>query len=477
MRWLVLHFPFMPLEVAGLSSPDTAPAGAVTEAGPGGERVLLANARAAAAGVRPGLTAAAARALLSDLRLVPRDLPREERALRAMASWALQFSAQVSLARPDALLMEVGRSRRLFGGLASLVSVLQNALVVMGHDVRLVLAPTPQAALLLARAGLRRRVPDLGALRACLADVPLDVLPVKAGSVTALHTAGLRHCGELLALPRAALGRRLGTEFLVWWARLLGELPDALPLFEPPEVFDADAEFPLAAETVEAVLFPARRLLLMLEGFLRARQAAVQRVDWRLDHADVPATRFALGFRQPLRDERRILDLLRERLTRLRPAAPVVRLALHAGHLVPWPGEARCLFRDSSANPESAFLDLLRARLGEAAVSGLCIAGDHRPEHAMRLCRPGEAGPGLQFPERPLWLLAEPRPLEVRDGRPWWRGPLQLEDERERIDAGWWDGRPVRRDYFAARAADGARLWLFIDHGQQKRWFLHGFFG
>jgi protein ImuB len=95
----------------------------------------------------------------------------------------------------------------------------------------------------------------------------------------------------------------------------------------------------------------------------------------------------------------------------------------------------------------------------------------------MRLCPPGEPGPALHFPERPLWLLAEPRPLEMRRGRPWWGGPLQLEEERERIETGWWEGRPVRRDYFAARAVDGTRLWIFIDHEQGRQWFLHGFFG
>lgn len=477
MRWLALHFPFMPLEVTGLCPLDSVPAVAVTEARPGGDRVMLANRCAAAAGVRPGITATAARALLSDLCLVPRAPPREAHALQAMASWSLQFSAQVSLAPPDALLVEVGGSRRLFGGLGSLVNALRSSLAAMGHEVRLVLAPTPQGALLLVRAGLQRRVPGLAALRACLADVPLDTLPVKRERVLALHAAGLRHCGDLLALPRATLGRRLGADFLVWWGRLLGETPDVPLLFEPPAEFEADVELPLAAETAEVLAFPARRLLIMLEGFLRGRQAAVQRIDWRLDHAGAPPTRFALGFQEPLREEGRILGLLRERLMRLRLAAPVVRLVLHASHLIAWPGEAGSLVRDRSTDPDPLFLDRLRARLGGAAVSGLCVAGDHRPEHAMRLCRPGEAGPDLHFPERPLWLLVEPRPLEVRQGRPWWDGPLQLEEERERIDAGWWEGRPVRRDYFAARTTDGARLWIFIDHEQGKGWFLHGFFG
>lgn len=477
MHWLALHFPFLPLEVTGFSPSDPVLACAVTEARAGGDRVVLASMCAAAAGVRPGITQAAARALLPALHLVPRDLSREGRVLQALAAWALQFSAQVSLVPPDVLLVEVGGSRRLFGGLRPLIGELRRALAAVRHEARLALAPTPQGALLLVRAGLQRQVPDLAALHTSLADVPLDVLPLKGGQVVALQAAGLRRCGDLLALPRAALGRRLGRDFLVWWQRLLGEAPEVLSFFEPPPVFEADAAFSPAVETVEALAFPARRLLLLLEGFLRARQAAVQRLDWRVEHADVPATRFALGFQGPLREEPRILALLRERLMRLKLAAPAVRLALHAGDLIPWSGENGCLLRGRSTEPDTAFLDRLRARFGGGAVTGLCVAGDHRPEHSMRLCPPGERGPALHFPERPLWLLAEPRPLEMRRGRPWWGGALQLEEERERIETGWWEGRPVRRDYFAARAVDGTRLWIFLDHEQGRHWFLHGFFG
>jgi protein ImuB len=81
------------------------------------------------------------------------------------------------------------------------------------------------------------------------------------------------------------------------------------------------------------------------------------------------------------------------------------------------------------------------------------------------------------FPERPLWLLPSPHPLESRDGLPWWHGPLKLEGERERISAGWWSGRGVSRDYFVARCEDGSRLWVFLDRKGEKRWFLQGYFG
>ena len=51
---------------------------------------------------------------------------------------------------------------------------------------------------------------------------------------------------------------------------------------------------------------------------------------------------------------------------------------------------------------------------------------------------------------RPLWLLAEPQPLDGRE-HPRYEGRLEFEEGPERIESGWWDGRDVRRDYYVAR--------------------------
>jgi protein ImuB len=83
---------------------------------------------------------------------------------------------------------------------------------------------------------------------------------------------------------------------------------------------------------------------------------------------------------------------------------------------------------------------------------------------------------------RPLWLLAEPQPLDGGD-RPRYQGALELEEGPECIESGWWDGKDIARDYYIARNASGARLWVFRerrrrhDNGVAGGWFLHGVFG
>jgi protein ImuB len=290
---------------------------------------------------------------------------------------------------------------------------------------------------------------------------------------------GLRLVADLLRLPRVGLAQRFGPDRVRQLRRLLGEEQDPRPAFIPPACFAANLELPAEVPDASALVFAGRRLIEELCGYLLGRQAGVQRLEWRLGHADLPDTVLTLGASTPGRDPAVWLDLLRERLGRLTLSAPVRTLGLAAGDIRSLSPVALDLFPDQAEtpSPDPALLDRLRSRLGEDAVRGLQALPDHRPELAWRWCPPGERGPGRGRADRPLWLLPEPRPLEVRGQRPWYGGPLDLGEERERIETGWWDGLAVARDYFIATADSGERLWIYRDRLGRRGWFLHGLFG
>jgi protein ImuB len=229
-----------------------------------------------------------------------------------------------------------------------------------------------------------------------------------------------------------------------------------------------------------ALLFAAKRVLMELAGFLAARQAGAQQLHWELVHGAAEPTRFTLGLLAPGHRAAGFLDLLRERLERLALPAPVRAIGLRVDRLHPLEVVSLPLFAEGGrgAARDESLLDRLRARLGEGAVRGLGQRPDHRPERAWSFCAPGMPSAALERPAgpRPLWLLEQPQPLEVRGGWPCWNGPLRLEPERERIESGWWDGRDVARDYFLARTGRGERLWVYREIGGRRLWFLHGFF-
>ena len=507
MRWLALYLPALSLQLFERSSQER-PLLAVSE----NDQIIACNAAARALGVRPGLPDGAARALAQRLQILPRRPAAERAALQRLAAWALGFSDLVSLdlesERPAALVLEAQRSLRLFGGAEALHQRLSEEAGALGWRVRCVLAPTPLAALLLAKAGHQGLIPSWAALRQALADLPPALLISDRQAQADLASMGVRSIGALLRLPRAGLAERFGLPLLQRIERLLGERADPRRPFEPPAHFHSELELPAEILSTEALLFPCRRLVDELGAFLAARQSGVQRLHWQLlhagahsdarvdvlkdagadtradAHADIGATRFQLGSAQLERDPARWLALLRERLERLRLPQPVRGIAVESEALCPLsPTAGELLGLDPNRRqPDSSLLDRLRARLGEQAVRGLALVADHRPEHAWRWTQPAASPPSptirpLARAERPLWLLPEPLLLERRNGRPWLDGPLQLAQSCERIETGWWDGFEIARDYYIATNRHGERLWIYREIHGQRRWLLHGFMG
>ncbi len=351
----------------------------------------------------------------------------------------------------------------------------------MEIDAQLAVATTPLGALWLARAGTRDANAvvclDLPATRAALASVPLATLELASSLARRIEGFGLRRVGELLALPRASLGARLGKPFLVDLARAMGEVADPQVFFVFPEHFEQGLELPAPVEAAPVLLFAARRLIAALAGWLAARNAAVREIEWLIDHGHGAVTALPLAFSAPVHQALRIERVLKERLDALSLSAPALALHLSAREIAPRDARSHVLF-DGAGQRHEALADLtdrLVARLGPQAVQGLACHADHRPELASR-SGPGKASAAPALPPRPLWLVDPPQVLREVHGRPQRAGALSLLAGPERIESGWWDGSDARRDYFVAQDDAGRRLWIFRDPRPPGGWFLHGWF-
>ena len=477
MLWLAIHLPALPLEALAPVGPETGPLAVCARSGRG-EEIIGCNGLARAAGITKGMKAAAARALLSELRVLERVPEREQRMLEGVALWAGRFTSSIVLSPPNGVILEIGGSLRLFEGITPLLKQLRLGLDTLGHRGVCCVAPTPGGALCLAAAGRALILRDQQALQEALGDLQLSEFPLPAGKRAMLYGMGLRRVADLLALPRAGLSRRVGREAVEQMGRLFGDQPDPRPFFQPPECFLRRLELPAEVAGSTALLFAAKRLLMELSGFLTARQAGTQRLEWALFHGAGAPTRFVLGLLSPAREVSSFLELLRQRLERVTLGAPVRAITLRVDELHPLEGRPMGLFAgDKQGEARSdRLLERLQARLGRRAVQGLRRVADHRPERAWSFCapgsEPGDGGPGF----RPVWLLETPLRLETRDGRPCWNGRLRLEPERERLETGWWDGGDIARDYFIAHAEGGLRLWVYREIGGRRHWYLHGLF-
>jgi protein ImuB len=117
---------------------------------------------------------------------------------------------------------------------------------------------------------------------------------------------------------------------------------------------------------------------------------------------------------------------------------------------------------------------------------------DYRPEVAnawvpvdrkiRESVRNAQMPPDVQSLPRPVWMLAKPIALLMRDHRPFYGSPLKMASNPERIEAGWWSDTQAR-DYFVAEGQDHALYWVYRERivgsaaDAEPRWFLHGLFG
>ena len=476
--WLALRLPRLALDIFA----PALDAVAVVE-GEGSQRRLVAcNAPALASGLHGGMGLNAAFALAPGLRVLERDPAREQANLERLAAWAGQFTSWVSLVAPDALLLELKGSLRLFGGLPALQTRITGRLQHLGYQVQQGLAPTPLGALWLSRA-TRSQPPltDAGSLVSSLGRLPTQCLGWGLKQNEQLYRLGVRSIADCLRLPRDGFARRFGPTRLEDLDRALGRIPDPRPGFVAPRRFRAEIELPAETDSSTRLLPALERLVEEMVGMLRACEGGVDSLALGLLHCDGAPTRISLRRLSLTRDRRHILSLLAGRLERQLLPAPVLSLTLASGMIRPLAGPARGLLGDALDEDGTAvpmLIERLCVRLGDEAVHGLCLVQEHRPEAAWQ--RNGRNSPGQgreQRAARPLWMLDTPLALEQRDGQPCYGGPLRLIPGPERIETGWWDDGDVARDYYQATTVHGECLWIYRDRRERRCWYLHGIFG
>jgi protein ImuB len=409
--------------------------------------------------------------------------------LQRLCLCAQQFTSLVSIEMPNALLLEIKGSVKLFGSLAALHAAIEAAWGCLSLRTQAATAPTALAALWLARAGKPACIEDSGQLAGGLAELPIACTSWDPAWLQTLRAMGVTRVGELLRLPRAGVSRRLSPAAVLDLDIALARQAAPRRAFVPRLRFRERCDFEMEIETVVYLQKALEPLIERCAQFLRERQTGVQSLELRLRHRAKPVTRVRLGLASITSERRRLANVLDEKLSRLELAAPVIGMELLSGSLEPLPAGSFDAFAGMggvcTGDAAPQLVERLRARLGEQAVYGVVFVPEHRPEaawrrvHELRLTpamRAGERFREMRVGEmpRPVWLLDEPVPLAANLQQLCREGSI-LEQGPERIESGWWDGKDVTRDYYIARQARGARWWVFQQR-QTQCWYLHGMF-
>jgi protein ImuB len=521
MLWLCAQLPDLGLEVfsRGVDAQAHAPLVLVED-----NRVVLRNKAASEAEIGLGTTLATAHSIRHGVRHFVRDREIEQERLRLLAEACYRYGPSISPHEPDALLLEVGPSLRLFNGLYGLKRNLIQLLADSGHEARIGVASTPLAALAFARAGFAGALggwPTADELdthtHAGLKEVPLRHAELTDSVRERFANMGIVRLGVVLGLPKAELGRRFGTSLLHYLERLTGKRGDPRSFIAPRETFTSQLHLLEGISNKQALAFPMQRLAGELNNWLISHQLGANTLRWRFAPLRGTSVSLDIEFAEPQQGRPALLEISRLKLDASTLPEEVMSIVLEAPRLTSWQGRSRSLFplaslpfsqaNGNSAPPPGELIDRFKARLGADVCHGIQISDDHRPERAWTRIAPGSP-PGSKGSQtrlalaasargdssntsargdsgakarRPLWLLKRPRPVPRRE--------LTLLAGPERIETGWWDAPAPRsdrpgpkrrcRDYYIAHRitpkGTGMQCWVYAD-ALRQRWFIHGYF-
>src|SRR5271163_1686100 len=163
--------------------------------------VLAADAAAQAAGLRVGMPASKAQALVQGLVIQDADPTADVAALDGLALWMLQrFAPIVAADPPDGIVIDAAGADHLHGGEAAMLALLVEKLAGVGLRARAAIGDTWGAAHALARFDARPSpMSEPGNAARDVEPLPIAALRLASGLVYDLHVLGFERVGELLA--------------------------------------------------------------------------------------------------------------------------------------------------------------------------------------------------------------------------------------------------------------------------------------
>ncbi|MDG2087175.1 MAG: DNA polymerase Y family protein [Arenicellaceae bacterium] len=464
------------------------------------------------AGITAGMKLLSAQALCSELQVRERQPDKERQHLISLAENLQVFTPMVHVELPDAILLEVRDSINLFGGLAALYDSLQHSLHSFltsnakgqkeaSESPCFILAgtPTPEASLILARAGQPALITEIAAIKTALSSLPVSYLPL-AGvvknakrSFRQLHDMGVDNLQDLWRLPLSGLKERFSDNFITLLERIQGKAIDVRPAHESKPCFSQSLDLETETDSRQWLSYGCEHLLEQLCDWLGTINAVTSQMEFVFLHNNRVIERMNIGNRQGNAHKSQWLPLLNLYLERQVLVEPVNRLQLHSQHVYPAHLQNLDLFRQSSlagCDDWSTTLAELSIRLGESHLFFLNTQADHRPEKQLTLFSSEDAlshrpecpkavsdksqlASNNLIGSRPCWLLNKAQRLDkLLSG---WPASYQRISGPERIESGWWDGVDMRRDYYVMQDTQSRHVWVYRDL-ENQHWFLHGLF-
>ncbi|MGH7184682.1 MAG: Y-family DNA polymerase [Pseudomonadota bacterium] len=495
----------------------------------GRRRVVLAlDVAAQRAGLRVGMPATKAQALVPGLIVREAEPAAGAAALDRLALWALRrYAPIVATDAPDGLVIDVTGAAHLHGGEDAMLKGMVDQLAASGIAVRAALADSWGAAHAFARYVARpTTVVPAGESAKAILDLPIAALRLPKDMVEHLSVLGFARIGELAAKPRAPLALRFGPELGRRIDQAMGRLSEPINPVRPPSLIEVRRVFAEPIGATETIARTTAKLVGQLCEALEVKGLGARRLDLLFHRVDNRIEAIRIGTALPVRDVKRLTRLLCDKFEAIDPGFGIEMMRLAATLAEPLaPKQTISSLAEEFEVDVSGLIDTLANRVGEQRLYRFAPVASDVPERSVCRVAPTAPDTGETWPDpwpRPARLLSRPEPIEtvalLPDHPPvsfTWRGMrrrVKCADGPERVFGEWWkrDAELAAvRDYFRIEDEAGERFWIYragdgedaprfetrrcraaarrdaLRAGRRgedattgsHRWFLHGIFG
>lgn len=298
----------------------------------GRKRVVLAADQAARReGLVPGMAVSKAQALVASLIVLDADPDADRAAVAKLAIWMQRHYAPLVATDGDGLILDITGVAHLFGGEKAMLSEMVSRLATAGIGARIAAAPTYGAAYALARCIADPIfLLEMGKLSDALALLPTSTLRLPMEMVAALKQLGFERIGELAGTPRASLALRFGNIIGERLDQAYGRASEPFDPILPPEVPHVRRAF---AEPIGAPETLARYTVMLVEqlcAILEVRGLGARKLDLLFFRVDNRIEAIRVGTARPVRDVKRLIRLLCDKIETVDPSFGIETMTLTA---------------------------------------------------------------------------------------------------------------------------------------------------
>ena len=306
MLWLAIHFPNLALEV--FTSPQRKIQNPCPSVVIHRNKIFATNSAATKAGVLPNTSLVTAKSITNELQYFKKDLSKEIKELANLSGRLHQFSSMISIAESDCLLIEVGKSLKLFTTEELLVKI-HHLYLELGYTTQIRFSQSILEAIILATTGAEYiQEADLGLAR-------LEEHGISSSVQNAMADMGFSTFKDLLNLSRAELGKRFGKEIPSLLSKLDGQHNAPQEHLQISESFEAEKQLIQAVRSKGPYLDKQMYdLAIELERWLAKRNLNCEKLEWQFSEHTKKTTLISVDFSGGAQSHQEFLHVTRLRI-------------------------------------------------------------------------------------------------------------------------------------------------------------------